>query len=79
LKTLKKLKLNPLNSEESAELFHDRWPELKDNEVRKSILSSSSGNPYFIEQYISFAKQSESSDQIPASVQNMFFGLTPWL
>lgn len=68
---LKALKLGPLTDEEAAELARAHWPACPDGQL-KTIAGLSAGNPLFIREYASFARDRGELGSLPETIQTMF-------
>ncbi|HUX21830.1 MAG TPA: hypothetical protein VMW69_11370, partial [Spirochaetia bacterium] len=65
------IRLHPLKREESENLIEELWSEGPES-VKETIVSTTEGNPLFIEEYVKFAKENRDLSSLPMTIQNIF-------
>lgn len=68
---LKALKLGPLAEDEATALAKAHWPACPDEQL-KTIVGLSAGNPLFVREYASFARDRGELGSLPETIQTMF-------
>ena len=64
------VQLKPLREEESHDLVSALWKEGEES-AKKTIVSTSEGNPLFIEEYVKFATTNRDISTMPMTIQNI--------
>ncbi len=65
------IRLRPLRREESRLLIDQLWSEGAES-AKETIVSTTEGNPLFIEEYVKFARENRDISSLPMTIQNIF-------
>lgn len=69
---LEEMELAPLKEEDARELIRRGWKEPLNEEVMKSIIGNSYGNPLFLKEYLRYLRENRDITSLPTTIQNIF-------
>jgi len=69
---LREMELPPLKEEDARELIVRGWKEPLGEDVLKTIIENSYGNPLFLKEYLRYIRENRDISSLPTTIQNIF-------